>query len=666
MSDLGDLSSFLKGGSITDLDWLDVDEKSYSELHRLPKQNLEFSPVLESAWRQDDLPIGGNLVPNKEAPRTMLEVGLGLKQGADESARIMRVARTLFMQDSDPVKLVQTLKSKYGHTAVQAVRDDLMALVRERGLLGGYYIEASDFPACAKADKVTVAFVKRFAASARFVKACDNCSGCTHNAGNTCGTFQKQIVVDVPYTEGLANQVEQVQASRGKLVQASSSEPRERIRQALLAPSHRVAGNTETAKPVVDPTRFLRQTQAPKKVHLPMLATEQRRVERAEMEWSPTVEQGKVASTKVIRDKTALEVVKLLRKEMLKGHSEQSLVHALKLSFSLDDLRSTRESWEPLFKEAGLYGTVYSTQDSFDDCNEGADFLARQASTIKGIVAGGKCDGCMHNKMARCMLYGRPLVAKAQELYTPEVLTQTLREHRMAGRIIASVTGTGESLKDTFKGVYRSASARTKVEPLSSHMRAFTGNTGPMVTSGLVKREIVKTATRYLNEGLYGRDLFSALKSRFDTKDIKASVEDLRPVLAEQGLQGIFYVDASVYADYGKGCEEGARLHRSGLVPYVKMASKCDSCVLQTKVGHCSKYNKPLVAEPPYVDKLAQQKEILASGKSTSIPVESLVNTNRHNILAQFEMQAELQFDISPVAPKAEMSVELGSAKVKL
>jgi hypothetical protein len=148
-----------------------------------------------------------------------------------------------------------------------------------------------------------------------------------------------------------------------------------------------------------------------------------------------------------------------------------------------------------------------------------------------------------------------------------------------------------------------------------------------------------------MNEGLYGKDLLRALKSRFDPRDIKASAEDLRTILAEQGLQGIYYVDASVYDDYGKGCDEGARLNRTRLVPYVKMASKCGSCVLQTKVGFCSKYNKPLVNEPPYMDKAAQQREILASGSSVEVSPASIMGSNlRHNILAQFEMQKELQW----------------------
>lgn len=48
MADLGDISSFIKEGSVANLDWLDVDEKQYRELDTLPKQNLDISPDMQA------------------------------------------------------------------------------------------------------------------------------------------------------------------------------------------------------------------------------------------------------------------------------------------------------------------------------------------------------------------------------------------------------------------------------------------------------------------------------------------------------------------------------------------------------------------------------------------------------------------------------------------
>ena len=663
MSDLGDLSDFMKEGSISDLDWLDVDEKSYREQSPEPQYNLDISPDLEEAWSHGDRSASG-FVPNTgSAPTSSVSSG-DSRLASDVIAHVVRVARTLLMQDPNPQKLVGALKVKFGMETLRAAKTALADVLRERGLLGRYYIAAEDFPGCSKLNKTSIAFARRFASTAKYVKACGSCSGCSHNKANTCGVFQKQIVMDVPYTDELAAQVERMQTAKGKVVQASEKPAKERIRLALLADDVVVA-SVQAPKPVVNPAQFLRASEAPKKVHLPVLNAERQRIANAELAWSHSASEGRTASEKTAKDKVAFEVVQLLKKEMLKGRGERDLLQVLKLSFSVEDLKATRDRWEPLFKEAGLYGSVYSTQDSFDDCHEGADFLARQASSVKGIVAGEKCKGCIHNKMARCLLYGRPLVAKAEDLYTAQTLDQTVREYRLAGRVGSEPVVAGGSVRDTLKQVYRTASEKVDSSPLRSYVTAFTGGSLARTTSGLTKREVVKTAKRYLNEGLYGQDLLAALKGRFDPRDIKASQDDLKAVLAEQGLQGVFYVDAAVYEDYGKGCDEGSRLHRARLVPYVKMGSKCTTCVHQARAGHCSKYAKPLVVEPPYQDKAAQQREILASGNSTEFPLTSLLNGNR-NILAQFEMQAEMQVELDEKAASIDVDVELGNAKVKL
>jgi hypothetical protein len=164
------------------------------------------------------------------------------------------------------------------------------------------------------------------------------------------------------------------------------------------------------------------------------------------------------------------------------------------------------------------------------------------------------------------------------------------------------------------------------------------------------RREIVTAARRFLNEGLYGREMITALKARFEPRDLVAAKDDLKPVIADQGLQGVYFVDPTAYADYGRGCDEASRLHRSRGVPYVKMGSKCGSCVLQTEVGHCSKINKPLVAQVPYpADRASLQREILASGSSMDISPASLMNNGR-DMMAEFEVQERgMEIDLDPI-----------------
>jgi len=676
MADLGDITDFLKEGSVNDLDWLDVNEEQYRSLDKLPKQNLDIAPDLQSLWSHEDRPAQAYLVPNAGAPipRTMGDLSEAHGRISKEAAveQLVKVARYALMQSPDLAKFKQALTSRFDSDLIRASRDVLATVLKERGLLGRFYIAAEDFPGCYQSSKKVIAFARRFSNDAKFVQAKDQCAGCVHNSGNTCGVFQKQIVLEVPYTPALAEKIEQAQASKGKLIQASSLLPRERIKAAHLAEDVKIAGQVATPKPIVNPAQFTKVHQAPQKVHLPVIGSQQQKLDQAAMAWDPNVVSGKTASmNKTGMDKTAFEVVNLLRREMLKGHGEAGLLQALKLSFSVEDLKATRSSWEPLFKEAGYFGTVYAAQESFDDCHTGSDFLAKHNPSIKAIVAGGKCNGCIYNKMARCLMYGRPLVAKVEDAYTQETVTNVIREHRLAGRLEtgAEKVAWGETPKEALKAIYRVASAASEAPPASVRSyieQAFRGTDHGHVTAGLTKREIVKTASRYLNEGLYGSQLLEALGRRFDPRDLKASVSEIKTAITEQGLQGIFYVNPTVYDDYAKGCDEGARLHRARLVPYVKLGSKCASCVLQTSPGHCSKYAKPLVVEPPYADKLAQQREILASGEATEVNLAGLVNNGR-SMLAEFGMKATMDIELNPVPEKAAVvSVELGGAKIDL
>lgn len=667
MSDLGDLTGFLREGAVADLDWLDVNEEDYRKLDQLPKQNLDIAPDLQAVWSHEDKPAD-KFVPNKQAPKTMLDVGQQ-KVASETIEAVGKVARFALMQSPDLRHFQHALLSRFDKHTLREARAVLADALAERGLLGKWYIDGRDFHACDRHSKKSAEFVRRYASEAKYILAKADCEGCTHNAGNMCSVFHKQIVLDVPYSDALAEALERSKAASGRVVASTGGNARERIRAALLASEAKLT-SVQAPKPVENTVRNLRPVEAsPKKVHLPVLTASTEKFARAEQAWQPSASEGRTASLKVAADKKAFEVAAVLRREMLKGRSEMELIQALKLSFSTEDLQNTRPQWEPLYKEAGYFGTIYSTQDSFDDCHSGADFLAKHNSPVKGIVSGDKCNGCIYNKLARCMLYGRPLVASKEDLYTSETVQQVIREQRLSGKLEtgAEKVAWGESPEEALKNIYRVASATYRNQPTRAVVeRAFSGYSHGHVTAGLTKRQIVKTARRYLNEGLYGKQLIEALKRQYDPRDIVAAKEDLRPVIAEQGLQGIYYVDPTVYDDYGKGCHEAERLHRSRLVAYVKTGSACGSCVHQIH-GRCSKLGgKELVAEPPYVDKAAQQREILASGQSTEVRYDQLVNNGR-SMLAEFNMQAEMAVDLDPVPTKGpSLDVEIGTGKVKL
>ena len=662
-----DLSGFLKDASVADLDWLDVDEEQYREMDTLPKQNLDIRPDLEALWARDGESPTTYLIPNLvpvptpgiEDPKTMGDMSQVHGRLRAQAEEIAKVARLALMQSDDVGRLRGELVKRFGLEPLRANRAVLASVLQERGLLGRLYVAAEDFPTCDRGGS-PVEFVRKYASGAKYVVAKTACGDCCHSkptvaGGSTCGQFQKEIKVQVPYTDHLAESVETAQAARGRAVLASVLDPRERIRQAFLAPR-------ATA------VRAVYEGQGEGKI--PKLAAA-----------APGVAQGQlIEASSLVRKKQAVEqtelearpVVAFLHREMVKGLAHGELAQTLKLAFDESLLKRTHPHWGSLLNESGLYGVVYTKQASFDECRVGADFLAKHNPSVRAIVAGEKCGSCIYNKAARCLMYGKALVKSASEVVTSATVEAVLLEHSTAGRLqpwdVKTASTWGDSPIKALKAIHEAtrSSYLPQVAPIRmGFMQGFHGQTVEHTTSGLDRRTIVKQASRYLNEGLYGQDLLTALKSRFATADLVAAKDELRSVLAEQGLQGLYYVDPSVYDDYGKGCKEASRLHGSRVVGYLKEGSKCGSCVHQIRTGFCSQINKQLVVEPPYVDKLAQQREILASGNSLEVSYDSLVN-NATNTLAEFQMQHEMAVDVKEASVSGGVAIQFGSGKVRL
>lgn len=655
--ELGDISGLLVDASVSDLDWLDVPE---GPREPLPRQNLDVVPDLEAAWSHTDAPAS-SFVPNTgDAPRTMgdmSEVHGPLRAAPYD---ILRTARLAIMQSpTDSQRIAHALTTRFDRGSIGAVRTALSQVLAERGLLGSYYIAASDFPDCNRGSDKAQVFVRRFAPEARFLLAKEDCSDCIHRNANKCSVFHKEIVVDVPYTEELAEVVEKSQAAKGKVAAKLCGDTiKARIQAALLGKN--VSRETEgfTGRPQVKPK--LAQIRTASKGQA--LAT----AGQLAVENEATAQQ-KLAVAK------ARPVVAMLQREMLKGRAEAELIQALRLAFDAKLLQETRSQWEPTFKEAGLYGAIYMHQADFDDCRQGADFVNKHGSKLRAIVAGDKCGSCIFSQAGRCMMYGRRLVASTGDVLTPETVAVVLDEHKMAGRLppAAIKRHWGSTPAEALKAIHKAATALQPTAVGDSRSvieRAFYGHgASSKITSSVVKRDIVKAASQYLNEGLYGEDLGSVMRGRFEISDLKAAREELKAVIAEQGLQGIKYVDPTVYDDYGHGCATAARLHRSrAAVKFAKVGPKCGSCVHQTMPGTCSVLAKQLVVEPPYVDKAAEQRAILASGQSTKVSYESLMQ-NGLTVMQEYQLQhGDGAIDLNPEGVNPEVAIEFGTQEVKL
>ena len=709
--ELGDISEFMKDGAVPDLDWLDVNEQDYRDLDKLPKQNLDIKPELEALWRHQDEPAS-RFVPNTGAPLTMLDVA---QAGPIPLGSIVRLARLTLMQSTDKGRLYRALRARFDPDSIKLAAPALREVLAERGLLGGYYIDAEDFPRCNTGSKQASDFVRRFAHEAKFVKAKSACESCIHRtawAGGKghCAIFHKQIEVEVPYTDELAEVVEQTQAGRGK-VAAAKIKPGDKVKvwaahvnkhfsaKVIKVKGKEVEVQFEGKPPVGWDARgdvrldLIKQASARDRIQAALIGDVSRETSpgfTGRHQEAPKPEavdtQAKLAEAQEAaqeREETAKQkaaslkarpIVAMLRREMLKGRSEAELVHALRLAFDLRELQALQPQWAPVFHEAGLYGAVYSTQESFDDCRIGADFLNKHSSKVRAIVAGDKCKSCIFSKVGRCMMYGRKLVASTDEILTPATVTAVLDEQHLVGNLpqTAKRQKWSGDPKEQLRAIYRAASGpkpAVVASGLRGHIeRAFYGN-GPQDhrTSDLTVRNICKAAAQYMNEGLYGRELLTVLKGRFELRNLMAAKAQLRATLAEQGLQGIKFIDPTVYDDYGKGCQKAASLHRSRkAVQFAVVGSACGSCIHQSMPGVCSVLDKHLVVEPPYIDKAAEQRAILASGNSTEVDYASLMN-NGLSMMQEYELQqGDGVISLNAAGEDPEVFIEFGSQEVRL
>jgi len=628
MSKRADICDFLSEGSEfplmtkgANLDWLDVSEADYRAQETLPKQNLHFMPELEAAWLEGR---ASDLVPNKDYHPA--KVVLAAKVDYEGIARTARLA--LY----SGVDVIQALTSTYDKASLRSARQVILDTLSEKGLLGPFYVHASDFEV--SPGKYNQPLIRDLAANTKFVLGKVACGGsCPHVGDTACGPFNKPMVSDigVAYTDAVASQVEYEQRGYGKQVQASTqATPKERIRRANLSLKTPEASR-DAVKPVVNPATFL-TTPKKARVHLPVLSNEAANLERV----------SKYGSSLA---KTGFEVLELIKYELLKGASEDQLLTTMKVGFSKSALRDTRPMWEALYREAGIYGTVYSTQESFDSCRAGAEFLDKHHSPVATIVSGSKCEECPSNRLGHCAEYNRPLSASVEAAITPQVVS------KVAQAKVASVPQ--GDLRSQLKALYRiSSRVEPKVEMRTFNLAASTGYKSEYYAN---PEPVVRLAKLYLNAGLFGTSLLKALKQKFDPRDISAATNDLRPILAEQGLQGVYYVDPTVYSDYGTGCQEGSRALTANQAPFVKVASACGSCTLK-KGSQCVMYDRQLVTEPPYTDKKAQQREILASRKPTQATQET-------NLVEEFGLKASSSFELDSESVTPGFELQLGNYK---
>jgi hypothetical protein len=167
--------------------------------------------------------------------------------------------------------------------------------------------------------------------------------------------------------------------------------------------------------------------------------------------------------------------------------------------------------------------------------------------------------------------------------------------------------------------------------PQEKRIRAASKKSGIKVAEF---RSLLKWARIQMSEGTAGDELDQLMKLRFSKPLIKAAKKILADVReTHEGLSGHVYVDAGAYLSSKgtKGCEKGARTHRSGGLKAVLAVSRCETCTRKNADEICTLYNKPLVDEPPVADPDEYQVAAIKAANASDAEITAGMFANNYD-----------------------------------
>lgn len=604
---MGDLSSIIGRGPVADLSWLAVDEKKYREDSVAPHQNLDIIPELSKALSEGQEGVPERL-PYKDINLTNVNpLTNPVHVYADKEELIRKTAFYVYrgLNDGD---VNSRLASEFGHLSVERYRDQIASVLKERGLLGNVYIDSDHFPKCVD-SKVTKEFVKRYASKSLYVIQKDKCQGCVKNIKGRCASLGRTLVDSVNYDSELLNRYVPELKQTGRLASVEGDV------KATLAAS------------------FLNPESKPNRETGVSLWTQQK-IER------PAVTEADINAYVKKASESRPEV------------SLELLAAAKKVILGKTDPEYLRISSDPEIRKLADYGKLLGSyifdMDALGGCAKTSSHLKEKG--IKGglylVRRASKCAYCQCAKGGQCESLSRSFkivssypditVEDYERVVLDKVASNKLtREEGLEA--IRRFAGCGDETR--LRVISKTASL---TQPLTERRdygykteTAFTGNFTPVEEYD--PEEITTFLSTKMNEGVFGSDLQRVASSRYTQNQIAAFIKDNAAFMENDGIQGFYHLDPTVYRDFGRGCKVGSSKYRGRGAAHVKKASACDTCVKQTSPGWCSAYAKPLIAS-------VNPEEAKSHSRKVSLPV--YVASHEPDISDVYELHQEMIVDL--------------------
>jgi len=184
----------------------------------------------------------------------------------------------------------------------------------------------------------------------------------------------------------------------------------------------------------------------------------------------------------------------------------------------------------------------------------------------------------------------------------------------------------------------------------------FHGDTSGSRDSRMEPGEVRRTIAHMMNTGLYGKALRSAILARYTRSDLAQVPEVGRALAADDGVQGFYFIDPSVYRDYGRGCADGSKLFRKQGADRVLAGPACTGCMHQTAPSWCNKYAKQIIRQIP-------EAERRQAAERRSLPLVPANQAPITNPVEEYGLAAELPVDL-PSPKSKDVEIVIASPEV--
>ena len=617
-SGLGDISDILHNRGLSDLSWLDVDPEDYHKAEALPKQNLDVIPELQRALSMDD---GGVPVLIPLRPHTMVNTNPLDPPGAPARNVAPQIRNTIakhIIAGHNSRHIREQIELEFAPSQIRAASESVSSVLSERGLLGNVYVDARHFPRCAQ-DSDDKKFVATKAANAKFILAKDECSDCIHNRGGNCANLHKRLVENISYDRKMFAGYALQLAHEGRLDKenldkaiSGTNEDRKRVLQASFRSNpgqFRVDNGTQVTlrhqdkvcKPVVTDEQIVAHLNRPREATI-------------------SLTRGFIAASKHLMFGGSPDIVS--------GSPDPEI--------------------RRLARDHGLLGHTYLDMEALGGCQKTLDFISRMDSVPDFVVRRSACCGeCKDASDGACSQI------KSISAIVDDVVVD--REHFAAALLRAVDRGviTIESARHAAAKAPKNSNWRslTAQANLLKAAKVQAGYTGAKISSHygstaardslsvdpVNAEDVRKTIAHLMNCGLHGKALKAAVLQKYAREDLAKVPHVGAQLTRHDGIQGSFFMDPTVYPDYGKGCSVGAKRFRKQGASNVMAGDACTGCSMQTAPGWCAKYAKLLIRQIP--------ESILAAAAERRRFVPVMDDTPVENPVDHYELSSSIIVD---------------------